>query len=57
MVNPSPSGAARAFPLKLPTASLNLSTFTALYNYDYRNVYELGPNVDVKKTILPMVKG
>jgi hypothetical protein len=45
------TGATRAFPIKLPTASLNLSTFTALYDYGYRNVYELGPNVDVKKTI------
>lgn len=51
------TGESRAFPTKLPTASLNLSTFTALYNYGYRNVYELGPNVEVKTTILPMVKG
>ncbi|MBL8519598.1 MAG: rhodanese-like domain-containing protein [Betaproteobacteria bacterium] len=51
------AGDPRAFPSKLPTASLNLSTFTALYNYGYRNVYELGPNLDVGKTILPMVRG
>jgi hypothetical protein len=34
------------FPAKLPAASLNLSTYIALYNYGYRNIYELGPQVD-----------
>ncbi len=34
------------FPSKLPQASLNLSTYVALYTYGYRNVYELGPLVD-----------
>jgi len=43
-----------AFPTKLPTASLNISTYIALYNYGYRNVYELGPQFDVKKTKLPL---
>jgi hypothetical protein len=38
----------KAFPTKLPTASLNLSTFIALYNYGYRNLYELGPLIDVE---------
>lgn len=42
------------FPSKLSTASLNLSTFIALYNYGYRNVWELGPVIDVKKTKLPL---
>jgi len=37
------------FPSKLPTASLNLSTFIALYNYGYRNVYELAPLLDPKE--------
>jgi hypothetical protein len=45
----------RAFPSKLPSASLNLSTYAALYDYGYRNVYELGPNIDVKATALPLV--
>jgi phage shock protein E len=36
------------FPSKLPSASLNLSTYIALYNYGYRNLYELGPLVDPK---------
>ena len=40
------------FPSKLPTASLNLSTFIALYNYGYRNIYELGPLVDIKASRL-----
>jgi hypothetical protein len=40
------------FPTKLASASLNLSTFIALYNYGYRNVYELGPLIDIKKAKL-----
>jgi len=47
-------GAEGPFPSKLPTASLNLSTFIALYNYGYRNVWELGPLVDVKTTKIPL---
>ena len=35
------------FPAKLATASLNLSTFIALYDYGYRNVYELAPLIDI----------
>jgi phage shock protein E len=35
-----------AFPIKRATASLNLSTYIALYNYGYRNVYELAPLLD-----------
>ncbi len=35
------------FPTKLPTASLNLSTYIALWTYGYRNIYELGPLVDL----------
>jgi phage shock protein E len=40
------------FPAKLSTASLNLSTFIALYNYGYRNIYELGPLLDIKASRL-----
>ncbi|HEV2721187.1 MAG TPA: rhodanese-like domain-containing protein [Thermoanaerobaculia bacterium] len=40
------------FPGKASTASLNLSTFIALYNYGYRNIYELGPLVDIEKSKL-----
>ena len=42
-----------AFPSKLPRASLNLSTYIALYTYGYRNIYELGPQVDPKVSTLP----
>ncbi len=38
------------FPTKKASASLNLSTYVALYNYGYRNVYELGPLLDIEKT-------
>jgi len=43
-----------AFPSKMPTASLNLSTYVSLYTYGYRNVYELGPQVDPKQSKLPL---
>ena len=49
------ANARAAFPTKLPSASLNLSTYTALYDYGYRNVYELGPFVDVKVTTLKLL--
>lgn len=41
------------FPSKLPAASLNLSTFIALYSYGYRNIYELGPLIDIRQSKLP----
>ena len=40
------------FATKIPRASLNLSTYIALYSYGYRNVYELGPLVDLKESKL-----
>jgi hypothetical protein len=43
------------FPAKIARASLNLSTYIALYSYGYRNVYELGPLVDLKASKLPFV--
>lgn len=45
----------RAFPRKEASASLNLSTYISLYTYGYRNVYELGPLLDVKTTKLELV--
>jgi hypothetical protein len=45
-------GAEGPFPTKLPTASLNLSTYIALYSYGYRNVYELGPLTELKRSSL-----
>jgi phage shock protein E len=38
--------AEKPFPTKAPIASLNISTYIALYSYGYRNVYELGPQMD-----------
>jgi len=35
--------------------SLNLSTYTTLYNYGYTNVYELAPTLDPGKTKLTLV--
>ncbi len=46
-------GAEAPFPSKLPAASLNLSTYITLYTYGYRNIYELGPLLDVKASRLP----
>ena len=43
------------FPSKAPIASLNISTYIALYNYGYRNVYELAPTVDIRSSRLPFV--
>jgi phage shock protein E len=43
----------RALRLKAPPTSLNIYTFNTLYGYGYKNVYELGPLLDIKKTILP----
>ena len=50
-------GEEKAFPTKMPTASLNLSTYIALYTYGYLNVYELGPLIDVKNSKLELVSG
>jgi hypothetical protein len=47
------SGAEQPFPAKMVSASLNLSTFVTLYDYGYRNVYELGPNVKLEDSKLP----
>jgi hypothetical protein len=44
--------AEEAFPTKLPSASLNISTYIALYDYGYRNVYELGPQLDIDASLL-----
>jgi hypothetical protein len=43
-------------PTKLPPAALNLATYTALYTYGYRNVYELGPNLSVNDTRIPFTR-
>jgi hypothetical protein len=46
-------GAEGPFPRKLESASLNLSTYIALYDYGYRNVFELGPLIDLERSKLP----
>jgi phage shock protein E len=47
------SNAEGPFPAKIARASLNLSTYIALYSYGYRNVYELGPLIDIRSSALP----
>jgi hypothetical protein len=47
------ANATQPFPTKMPSASLNISTYIALYNYGYRNVYELGPLIDLADSTLP----
>jgi hypothetical protein len=42
-----------SFASKAPAASLNLSTQVSLNAYGYFNIYELGPLLDINKTILP----
>ena len=44
-----------AFGGKGKAVSLNLSTYTTLFNYGYKNVYELAPTVDPAKTKLALV--
>ena len=46
------SGAPESMPAKVISSALNLSTFVSLHAYGYRNVYELGPAVDVTSTNL-----
>jgi len=45
-------GALMAFASKTPSASLNLSTYISLYSYGYRNIYELGPLIDISESKL-----
>ena len=47
--------AERPFPAKAAVASLNISTYISLYTYGYRNVYELGPLLDIKTTKLNLI--
>ncbi len=47
------ANAPQPFPTKMPSASLNISTYIALYNYGYRNVYELAPLIELSKSKLP----
>jgi len=40
------------FPAKIARASLNLSTYIALYSCGYRNIYELAPLIDIRASKL-----
>ena len=51
------SNANSAFPVKAPSASLNIATYIALYGYGYRNVFELGPLIDVNAARLEFESG
>jgi len=42
-------------PSKLPMAALNHATYTTLYTYGYRNIYELGPLLSVRTTKIELV--
>ena len=42
-----------AFPAKDLSASLNVYTMNVLHAYGYTNVYELGPLIDIRKTLIP----
>jgi hypothetical protein len=46
------TGAPESLPVKAVSAALNLSTFVSLHAYGYRNVYELGPVIDVARAKL-----
>ena len=45
-------GAPESLPLKAPPSALNVSTLVSLHSYGYRNVFELGPAVDVAQSML-----
>jgi len=49
------SNAPKPFPTKRADASLNISTYISLYSYGYKNVYELGPLIDIEKSELKFV--
>ncbi len=45
-------GARESMPAKIAPSALNLSTLVSLHAYGYRNVYELGPALDVNRSRL-----
>jgi 3-mercaptopyruvate sulfurtransferase SseA len=46
-------GSPVSFASKAPSASLNLSTYTSLRSYGYTNIFELGPLLNVHRTLIP----
>jgi phage shock protein E len=49
------ANAPKPFPTKNADASLNISTYISLYSYGYKNVYELGPLIEIEKSKLDFV--
>lgn len=47
-------GSPVAMASKIAPASLNVSTYVTLNSYGYTNIYELGPLLNVKTTVLPL---
>jgi len=47
----------KAFPAKDLRASLNVYTMNVLAAYGYGNVFELGPLIDIRKTVIPFERG
>jgi Rhodanese-like domain len=45
-------GAPESLETKAPSSALNVSTFVSLHAYGYRNVYELGPEIDFPRSRL-----
>ena len=54
-VDPVTAKANLAMRPKSAPMSLNISTYTALHSYGYKNVYELAPLLDPAKTKLKFV--
>ncbi len=48
------TGSPVAMAAKRAPASLNVHTMVTLHSYGYQNVFELGPLLDVRSTLLPM---
>ena len=46
------TGAPESLPMKNLSSALNVSTFVSLHAYGYRNVYELGPTIEVSRSRL-----
>ncbi len=46
-------GSPVSFASKMPSASLNISTYTSLRSYGYTNIFELGPLLNVRTTAIP----
>jgi hypothetical protein len=53
--NPKAKAVVEAMRPKKAMTSLNISTYIALHNYGYTNVYELGPLLDPAKTKIELV--